>query len=166
MKIEANDKEVQDILGMGYLQIPRFQRPYSWTEEDVVNFWEDVIIKDHEYYFIGSMVVYQTKRSYYGIVDGQQRLTTITLMLAAIRNAFLDYGDENLARGVHQYIEKPNIDNIPEYILKTETSFPYFQNHIQKFDSPEIECQVGSEEQNLKLAFELINEKLHSNLPR
>lgn len=166
MKIEANDKEVQDIFSLGYFKIPRFQRPYSWTDEEVTNFWEDVVQRDYEHYFIGSMVVYQTEKPYYGIVDGQQRLTTITLMLAAIRNAFLDYGDENLARGVHQYIEKANIDNINEYILNSETSFPYLQGHIQSFKKADIQCTVGSEEQNLKSAFELINKKLYSRIPQ
>jgi uncharacterized protein with ParB-like and HNH nuclease domain len=165
MKIEANDKEVQDIFSLGYFNIPRFQRPYSWTEEEVINFWDDVVLREYIHYFIGSMVVYQTEKPYYGIVDGQQRLTTITLLLAAIRNAFLDYGEENLARGVHQYIEKANIDNINEYILNSETSFPYLQDHIQSFKKDDIQCTVGNEEQNLKLAFELINKKLHSIIP-
>ncbi|MEH2365036.1 DUF262 domain-containing protein [Nostoc sp.] len=166
MKIEANDKEVQDIFALGYFKIPRFQRPYSWTDEEVINFWDDVVIRDYEHYFIGSMVVYQTEKPYYGIVDGQQRLTTITLMLAAIRNAFLDYGDENLAKGVHQYIEKANIDNIPEYVLNSETSFPYLQGYIQSFNKTEIQCNVGNEEQNLKSAFELINKKLYAIIPK
>ncbi|OYE06617.1 DUF262 domain-containing protein [Nostoc sp. 'Peltigera membranacea cyanobiont' 232] len=166
MKIEANDKEVQDIFALGYFKIPRFQRPYSWTDEEVINFWDDVVIRDYEHYFIGSMVVYQTEKPYYGIVDGQQRLTTITLMLAAIRNAFLDYGDENLAKGVHQYIEKANIDNIPEYVLNSETSFPYLQGYIQSFNKAEIQCNVGNEEQNLKSAFELINKKLYAIIPK
>ncbi|MBD2068303.1 DUF262 domain-containing protein [Leptolyngbya sp. FACHB-671] len=166
MKIEANDKEVRDIFSLGYFKIPRFQRPYSWTEEEVTNFWEDVVIKDYSHYFIGSMVVYQTEKPYYGIVDGQQRLTTITLMLAAIRNAFLDYEDENLAKGVHQYIEKANIDNINEYVLDSETSFPYLQEYIQSFKKSGIQCTVGSEEQNLKTAFELINKELYSVIPK
>ena len=166
MKIEANDKEVQDIFALGYFKIPRFQRPYSWMEEEVINFWEDIVIRDYKHYFIGSMVVYQTEKPYYGIVDGQQRLTTITLMLAAIRNAFLDYEDENLAKGVHQYIEKANIDNINEYILNAETSFPYLQGYIQSFKKVDIRCNVGNEEQNLKSAFELINKKIYDIIPK
>ncbi|PSB32701.1 DUF262 domain-containing protein [Chlorogloea sp. CCALA 695] len=166
MKIEANDKEVQDIFALGYFKIPRFQRPYSWMEEEVINFWEDIVIRDYKHYFIGSMVVYQTEKPYYGIVDGQQRLTTITLMLAAIRNAFLDYEDENLAKGVHQYIEKANIDNINEYILNAETSFPYLQGYIQSFKKVDIKCNVGNEEQNLKSAFELINKKIYDIIPK
>lgn len=166
MKIEANDKEVQEIFSLGYFKIPRFQRPYSWTEEEVKDFWEDVVIEEYEHYFIGSMVVYQTEKPYYGIVDGQQRLTTLTLILAAIRNAFREYNELNLARGVHRYIEKANIDNVDEFILNAETSFPYFQNYIQSFEGEKIDCSVGSEEANLKNAFEIINNSLYSIIPR
>ena len=88
MKIEANDKEIQDIFSLGYFKIPRFQRPYSWSTEEVESFWDDIILEKTENYFIGSMVVYQIRKPYFGIVDGQQRLTTITLILSASRNAF------------------------------------------------------------------------------
>jgi uncharacterized protein with ParB-like and HNH nuclease domain len=134
VKIEANDKEVQDIFSLGYFNIPRFQRPYSWNSDEVESFWDDIILEKADNYFIGSMVVYQTKKPYFGIVDGQQRLTTITLILSAIRNSFLSLGEENLAKGVHKYIEKPNIENEDEFVLTAETSFPYLQSHIQSYD--------------------------------
>lgn len=165
MKIEANDKEVQDIFSLGYFKIPRFQRPYSWTEEEVKNFWDDIVIEVHDEYFIGSMVVYQTEKPYFGIVDGQQRLTTITLMLAALRNAFSILGEINLARGVHNYIEKANIDNVNEFILNSETSFPYLQDHIQSFEGAKVDCTVGHEELKLKIAFDIINKKIYSFMP-
>lgn len=165
MKIEAHDKEIQDIFSLGYFQIPRFQRPYSWERDEVENFWNDVVNESTENYFIGSMVVYQSKKPYFGIVDGQQRLTTITLMLAAVRNAFNALGEENLAKGVHKYIEKPNIENSEEFVIHAETSFPYLQDHIQSFHGLDIDCEVGVEEQNLKFAFELINQRLAHFIP-
>jgi hypothetical protein len=165
MKIEAHDKEIQDIFSLGYFQIPRFQRPYSWERDEVENFWNDVVNESTENYFIGSMVVYQSKKPYFGIVDGQQRLTTITLMLAAVRNAFSALGEENLAKGVHKYIEKPNIENSEEFIIHAETSFPYLQDHIQSFNGLDIDCEVGVEEQNLKFAFDLINQHLARFIP-
>ena len=166
MKIEANDKEVRDIFSLGYFRIPRFQRPYSWGYDEVNSFWNDVIKKSNVQYFIGSMVVYQEKKPYFGIVDGQQRLTTITLIFAAIRNAFIKLGEPNLAKGIHYYIERPNIDNDDEFILNSETSFPYLQNHIQSYNGLQVQCNVGSEEQNLKNAFEFITEQLSNELPQ
>ncbi|MFN8469743.1 MAG: DUF262 domain-containing HNH endonuclease family protein [Caldilineaceae bacterium] len=165
MKIEASDKEVQDIFSLGYFRIPRFQRPYSWADEEVINFWKNVILESPDNYFIGSMVVYQEKKRYYGIVDGQQRLTTITLILAAVRNALIALGEHNLAQGIHNYIERPNIENSQEYILNSETSFPYLQNHIQSFEGFKIICEVGAEEQNLKRAFDYISNALSTHVP-
>lgn len=165
MKIEANDKEIQDIFSLGYFNIPRFQRPYSWNSEEVESFWDDIILEKTENYFIGSMVVYQTKKPYFGIVDGQQRLTTITLILSAIRNAFLRIGEENLAKGVHKYVEKANIDNEDEFVLKAETSFPYLQSHIQSYDGYNINCEVGSEEKKLEIAYDIINSKIFQAIP-
>jgi hypothetical protein len=166
LKIEANDKEVQDIFSLGYFSIPRFQRPYSWDSEEVESFWDDIILEKSDSYFIGSMVVYQTKKPYFGIVDGQQRLTTITLILSAIRNAFMKLGEENLAKGVHKYVEKANINNENEFVLNTETSFPYLQSHIQSYDGFSIRCDVGSEEKKLETAFDIINKKIHESLPQ
>lgn len=169
MKIEANDKEIQDIFSSGYFQIPRFQRPYSWGREEVENFWNDIISDTSDNYFIGSMVVYQTRKPYFGIVDGQQRLTTITVVLSVIRDAFLLLGETNLAKGIHQFIETPNNDFENEFVLNTETSFPYLQNYIQTFkgcrDKIELECDIGVEESNLKLAYDTLNLKLLEHIP-
>lgn len=165
MKIEANDKDVQDIFSLGYFQIPRFQRPYSWEREEVENFWDDVIKNNPESYFIGSMVVYQSKKPYFGIVDGQQRLTTITIILSAIRDSFIKLGQDNLAKGIHKYIEKANVDNENEFILNSETSFPFLQGVVQSFKKDDVPCDVGMEEKNLKNAFEFIFTKLLELIP-
>lgn len=164
MKIDASDKEIQDIFSLGYFRIPRFQRPYSWERDEVENFWDDVVLDQGSDYFIGSMVVYQQNKPYFGIVDGQQRLTTITLMLAAIRNEFAAIGEDNLARGVHKYIEQPNIDNQQEFVINSETSFPYLQAHIQTFDGYKLECDVGTEELNLMAAFQIISDRLEARI--
>lgn len=89
MKIRSIDKNIADILNSGFYQIPRFQRPYSWERENIEDFWTDVFVNSGPDYFIGSMVVYKPENSDIAfVVDGQQRLTTITMLLAALRNAF------------------------------------------------------------------------------
>ena len=158
MKINSVDKDVKAILGYNYYCIPRFQRPYRWIRENISDYWNDTIAESDGDYFIGSIVVYKIGGDMYGIVDGQQRLTTITMMLCAIRNALKGEGFDDLANGVHRFIERPNIDNKPVYVLSTETSYPYFQEYIQKFGAATIEVKPKEEEKNLETAFEQIRE--------
>jgi uncharacterized protein with ParB-like and HNH nuclease domain len=164
MKINSVDKDVKAILGYNYYCIPRFQRPYRWLRENISDYWNDTIAESDGDYFIGSIVVYKIGGDIYGIVDGQQRLTTITMMLCAIRNALKDEGFDDLANGVHRFIERPNIDNKPVYVLSTETSYPYYQEYIQKFGAATVEVKPKEEEKNLETAFEQIREFVRESM--
>ena len=154
MKIESTDQDIRTLLASGYYRIPRFQRPYSWTRENIQDFWDDVVRDAPENYFIGSMVTFKDGGQRYGVVDGQQRLTTITILLAVLRNRLSDLGFNDLAQGIQNQIERKNINNKPEYILSTETSYPFFQDHILKFGEPEVEVDAMREEANLRSAFD------------
>jgi len=156
MKIICNDKDVKSILESGFYLIPRFQRPYSWDRENIEDFWTDTIVESDSDYFIGPIVVYKNRDGSYGITDGQQRLTTITMVLCCIRNFLDENGFKDLAKGIHNFIEKPDVNNEKKYILKTETSYPYLQEYIQKFGKASVDMNQGSEEGFLKIAFEYI----------
>jgi len=154
MKIESHDQDVRTMLSSGYFKIPRFQRPYSWDRENIQDFWDDVVRDTPADYFIGSMVVYKAGSQRYGVVDGQQRLTTITILLSVLRNALDNAGHKDLAGGIHGLIERKNIDNQDEFILSTETSYPFFQDRIQKWGPPDLQVEVLKEEENLQKAFD------------
>ena len=158
MKIESHDSDIESLLDSSYFHIPRFQRPYSWEDEHVQDFWDDVVANQADDYFIGSMVVFKKSKQRFGVVDGQQRLTTITILLCVLRDAYLDLGAEDLAKGIHQLVERKDRNNKNEFILKTETSFPYFQEHIQKFkDGPDADGKSIPEEFNLLSAHKKFN---------
>ena len=108
-------------------------------------------------YFIGSIVVFKEGSQRYGIVDGQQRLTTITILLAGLRNTLGELGLSDLAQGIQGLIERLNIDNQPEFILSTETSSPFFQDHILKIWTPELPGNEMKEEENLRAAYDQLN---------
>lgn len=161
MKITCIDKEINTILRSSFYKIPRFQRPYLWEKEQVEDFWNDAIANEDPDYFIGSMVVFDTGKDTFGVVDGQQRLTTITMTLCAVRNALAMEKMSELAKGIQNLVEKPDIDNQRRYVLQTETSYPYMQEHIQKFGEPDSdETTPGDEEERLERAFYILTQKV------
>ncbi|WP_100949942.1 DUF262 domain-containing protein [Helicobacter pylori] len=113
-KIESNDLNLRDILKDElYYQIPIYQRPYQWTEENCEKLLDDLFFNyedDRESdYFCGSLVLIlisedPKKAKTYDIVDGQQRLSTFILLakvLAALYSERLteeskDYLQESL----------------------------------------------------------------------
>jgi len=119
------------------------------------------VVENDADYFIGNFVVYDDK-GVRGVVDGQQRLTTITMLLCALRNLFQAQGFNPLAKGVHNLIERPEIKNELYYVLQTETSYPYFQEHIQKFGKAGVAPQAGPEERLLKQAHDFLRTNLDS----
>jgi uncharacterized protein with ParB-like and HNH nuclease domain len=100
VKIDSFDSSVSDVLRAAYYRIPRFQRPYSWDRSNVDDFWTD-LTENKVGYFIGSMVLYKRSQraEWRGLVDGQQRMTTISMLLAALRDKLEELGDEARRRG-------------------------------------------------------------------
>ncbi|MFP5994122.1 DUF262 domain-containing protein [Helicobacter pylori] len=98
-KIESEDSYLQDILkDKLYYQIPIYQRPYQWTEENCEKLLDDLFFNyenDRESdYFCGSLVLVKSdpdsKTETYDIVDGQQRLSTFILLAKVLADLYLD----------------------------------------------------------------------------
>lgn len=83
------------------LAVPRFQRDFSWDREKVEQLWSDTwnaITEGGDTYFLGSIVVKDSPAAAVAeVIDGQQRLTTLSLLLCALRDAANEYGDDKRA---------------------------------------------------------------------
>lgn len=90
--MEAREKSVNFITKEKKIVIPFFQRPYVWDEDNWKDLFDD-LIKDKNH-FLGSIIIKQHKRS--GevneaiVIDGQQRLTTLSILIKAIYDCFDD----------------------------------------------------------------------------
>ena len=74
-------------------QIPEYQRPYKWTDDQVDQLWLDLkesFENEEENYFLGSIITSKPAKagSYLDVVDGQQRLTTLIILLAVVRDMY------------------------------------------------------------------------------
>ena len=97
--------------------IPDYQRPYAWSDEQCLTLWNDIFDfafpgadytkfdKDNEQYFLGPIVTFKNDKRQHEIIDGQQRLTTLMLLLRAFYSLFGNMQDDNSKR-TREAIEK------------------------------------------------------------
>ncbi|WRG61244.1 DUF262 domain-containing protein [Helicobacter pylori] len=107
-EVKGVDHPLKDILATefdSYYQIPDYQRPYQWTEENCKKLLDD-LLSSYEYYkesgyFCGSLVLIvintdsETNAETYDIVDGQQRLSTFILLAKVLATLYSDLDPEN-----------------------------------------------------------------------
>lgn len=102
--LEAHDKLLREIFEGSYqFEIPDYQRPYAWTTEQAGELFEDLIsaMRDarvsgaSSQYFLGSVVLIKNDREpKSSVVDGQQRLSTLTMLFAVLREAMPHAADD------------------------------------------------------------------------
>ncbi len=185
--MKASETSLRNLLeGTKQFQIPLFQRSYSWKKENWQMLWDDLMMiykeeENNDPFFMGSIVTQATSGTADGIspfivIDGQQRLTTLTILLASIRNS-LEYDsalkaeiyDMHLINKYKQndnyykllptqsdrdcymkIIDLKNINTISndEKILEV---FNFFNKHLKK---------IGKEEQYFRILKNIILERL------
>ncbi|GAA8861466.1 hypothetical protein HpRN3_02010 [Helicobacter pylori] len=110
-KIESKDSHLRDILKDElYYQIPIYQRPYQWTEENCEKLLDDLFFNyedDRESdYFCGSLVLIaiseDSKAKTYDVVDGQQRLSTFILLAKVLATLY----SERLDPKIQEYLQE------------------------------------------------------------
>ena len=115
MAFDAEQRKMNDILSGDFKYIiPRYQRKYVWQEKqwrelfDDIKYCLDVAMAQDDTgvewtHFLGSFVFERQGKDLI-VIDGQQRLTTITIMLCAICTMYSEFKDEAHFRGVKKYI--------------------------------------------------------------
>lgn len=104
--ISVNKQNVQELLTTGRSKpfvIPEYQRPYAWNDEQVETLFEDVWefattiggLERKGTYFLGSIVSFENDEGEQEIIDGQQRITSLFLLLRAIYTKLVKGDDAN-----------------------------------------------------------------------
>lgn len=103
--------------------IPDYQRPYAWEDTECQTLWEDIFNfafpennrdnfnSDNDEYFLGPIVTFKNDSNKMEVIDGQQRLTTLMLLLRAFYEKFGMMQDEN---------SKKTRENLEKCIWKTD----------------------------------------------
>lgn len=85
--------------GLSY-KVPMFQRDYSWEDDQWDDLWNDIVLtaatRENDVHYMGYLVLSSTDSRVFSVIDGQQRLTTLTLLIRAV----LKYLDELAENGI------------------------------------------------------------------
>lgn len=125
-EIKAEEKALRKVLSGDYLiEVPPYQRPYAWTEEQVSELLGDLQAAmdrgSTTPYFLGSIVMIQIdggKR--HELIDGQQRLTTLTMLLCVARDLTSTESDqEQIDKYIAQRADKyEGTDESPRLLVR------------------------------------------------
>src|SRR5437588_8680128 len=116
MSIRGSEYPIRKIFSDDFVfTIPLYQRPYSWTTEESKEMLQDLLramegseetIEELSPYFLGSIVLIKGDEPDAQVIDGQQRLTTLTMLLSALRSLI----KSDYAEGLTSFLcEKGNI---------------------------------------------------------
>ncbi|GDZ93743.1 hypothetical protein PA905_15830 [Planktothrix agardhii CCAP 1459/11A] len=137
-KLNVDQKSIFDLLSdkKSDFLIPDYQRLYAWDDQQCQTLWDDLFLfsfpnnncdefDDNEEYFLGSIVTFKNENGKSEVIDGQQRLTTLLLILRAFYDKFSNMQDRNsiLTR-----------ERIEKCIWKTDT-FGSADKSLLKIDS-------------------------------
>lgn len=137
-KIKGNEYTLSKIFSSDFeYHIPGYQRPYAWTAvetgilfDDLYDFFQKESVDD---YFLGSIVLIKEEdKPYAEVIDGQQRLTTLSILFSAMGNAFVTEKYKNLCKKYLQE-EGNELEEIPAQprIFLRAWDQDFFNKYIQ-----------------------------------
>jgi len=170
LEFKAEDTIVERVLFSEYkkYKVPRYQRPYAWTEEQLSEFWNDLINNDQPY-FIGSFIFNHEsshKTGWIEIIDGQQRLLTITIFASALRDIAKPI-DSQKAKLYHtkDIIQQDRYGKASIRIVPGDSIKDYFKATIQDCDNNILDTSPDTKEQSrIRDAYKYFHSKLTDDL--
>ena len=173
MNIKTYDKTIKDLFISGHqFEIPRFQREYSWDKKNYEEFFLDMLnnltLKDGQLnnssYFLGTMLFIgnftENIDRVIKVVDGQQRITTITILFSALASIFRDKGQEGLSEAIFKYVMSKDDNGDDVRILKSNSSYPFFSFYIQDRMKENTQEPTTEEEICIKETYEYFRSQL------
>lgn len=130
MAFEARQSTVGKLLNDSIYRIPRNQRAYVWDEHNWKDLFEDIKLVTEEVatsHFIGSIVLMEEEEEdslgVFTIIDGQQRVITLTLLLSSLMFAFKKRNMINHANGTKKYLVAIDTKDVEHAIVAPENHY-------------------------------------------
>jgi len=165
----AQDRLLEDLWGNSTkkYEVPRYQREYSWGTDEVDNLWNDLFSDDE--FFLGSIVLkVGSGQDRTEIIDGQQRMLTMTILHAAIRDTAHELGLETQADRIQRSeIYRSGAFGGGHYIVNPAPSLKnYLRKSVQQYPDPNFNNPRSKEEKLVRSNYEFFKKKLKIAMER
>lgn len=166
-KINISLKGIGQYLKLKGLMVPKYQRDYAWEEKHVNDLLLDIsnaLQNEEKEYFIGSIVVKSNENNRSEVVDGQQRLATITILINSIKSIFEKEGNDRKAFQItNDFLmthELRSEEDVPRLILNDNDHDFFFSQVLNDKPNLSTKKEVRLSHQKLLNAKKTIENKL------
>lgn len=175
----TSNKTYRELIGNGHLYtIPSFQRDYSWEEEQWDDLWQDIleVVSDtgENTHYMGYLVLQSENGKKFDVIDGQQRLTTLSLIVLSVlknlNNLITNNEDSDSNQQRYDEIRRTYVGSLDSVTLISKTKLTlnrnndnYFQNYIVPLRPLPVRGFKASEHL-LRKAFEWFDKKIQEYL--
>lgn len=150
--------------------IPTYQRPYAWSQEETETLFDDLydffIEEKNDNYFLGSIVlIKEDDKPHSDVIDGQQRLTTLTILISVIASRLTGNNKNNCIK----YLTEPGndlegLEPLPRLHLRQKDQ-KFFNKYIQNLELTELinldsESLQNESQQHIRENCDLLLKKL------
>ena len=155
------------IKGDNKFKVPLYQRDYSWNKTHWNDLWLDIEAnrQNDSKHYMGSIVLVSKHKKEYDIIDGQQRLTTLTILVLAVvdtlkdlvkRDVDVENNEKRIDLLITDFIGKKSLSslNYENKIELNESNNPFFSTYLTNFRKP---VNIKSAIKSNKLLFECFN---------
>ncbi len=160
-----NKNTIEDILSRKDVKysVSYFQRDYSWGKDEWGKLLDDIFesLSERRKHFLGFMTFFRPDNSNeIQIIEGQQRLATMTILAATIRDIFIEKKDSKWKEIDNQLIKTKDIysEKIFDKLGLSEINRDFFKEYIHKEDRAKEKTEKMKKEKRLKLSNRLIRD--------
>lgn len=158
---------LNEVLGNGKkLQVPLFQRDYSWDEDNWEDLWNDILSSEQtgSVHYMGSVVLQNIDGKNYYIIDGQQRFATLSILILALINKIRILADNDVDKEanrerveilMNQYIgqKDPTSLRYSSKLSLNENNDAFYQQRLVAFKEPVNRMKLSDSEKLLWNAY-------------
>jgi hypothetical protein len=166
--LNASASTAGALLSSSTFEVPEFQREYSWQDDEVGDFWNDLKTSiDDDSYFLGLVILTDEGDRKY-VVDGQQRLITLTLLTNAIYFEALERGRSALADRVQadflRSIDYESDETTPRVVLSDDVDNATLQEILATGEPPSTDETEESVSHRLARSYRYLRDRLREDL--